>query len=179
MADTPLWLREAEAAKARGEKARSGAADDRARWILKGYKEYGRGSRQRIADELGVTVAAVDQALARARGLDRPSTLPPAEQLLERLYALELAELQPLPAYHWQVLAHLVRGTAIDVTWLHDPGGLLAQEVDDVDPEELPSGMDKDDLAQACRSWSRVQALAVLDALTVGGIDALPMKEEA
>jgi integrase len=166
--DTPLWLREAEAAKARGEEARSRAADDRARWILKGYEEYGRGGRQRVAEALGISVGEVDKALARARGLDRLAVLPEPEALLERLYALELADVPPLPEACWQVLRYVARSTAIDVTWLHNPGELLAQEVEDIDPDELPDGVDQAALAQTCRAWTRVQALAVLDALSRG-----------
>lgn len=164
MTDIPLWLREAEAAKARGEEARSRAADDRARWILKGYEQYGRGGRQRVAELLGISVGEVDKALARARGLDRPSTLPDSDEILSRLYALELAELPPLSETHWQVLRYVVRSTAVDVTWLHDPGGLLASEIEDIDADELPDGVEQAELAQTCRGWSRIQALAVMDA---------------
>lgn len=165
MNDTPLWQREADAAKARGEEARTRAADDRATWILKGVEEHGRGGRLKVADMLGITVGEVDKALARARGLDRPSILPAADELLEQLYALELAELPSMPDAHWQVLRHLVRSTVVDVTWLHNPGELLAQEVEDVDPDELPAGVEQAGLARRCRSWSRIQALSVLDDL--------------
>lgn len=163
MDDRPQWLNEALAAEARGEEARSRSADDRARWIAKGVEEYGRGGRQKAADVLGITVGQVDKALARARGLDRPSMLPPADELLERLYALELADLEPIPDAHWQVLRYLARTTPVDVTWLHNPGDLLAQEVEDIDPDELPPGVEQAVLAQTCRSWSRTQALAVLN----------------
>lgn len=169
MDETPDWLREAEAAKARGDDARTRAADDRARWILKGYEQYGRGGRQRVAELLGISVGEVDKALARARGLDRPSTLPSSEEILTRLYALELAELPPLPQAHWQVLRHVVRSTALDVTWLEQPGELLAQEVEDVDPDDLPENVEQAVLAATCRSWTRIQALAVLDALARNG----------
>lgn len=168
MTDMPQWLKEAHAAEARGEDARSRAADDRARWIAKGVEELGRGGRQKAADALGITVGQVDKALARARGLDRPSFLPPAEELLERLYALELAELPSMPDVHWQVLRYIARSAAVDVTWLHNPGELLGQEVDDIDPGGLPEGVEQATLAQACRSWSRVQALAALDKLSRG-----------
>lgn len=177
MNETPDWLREAEAAKARGEDGRGRAADDRARWILKGYQEYGRGGRQQVADLLGISVGEVDKALARARGLERPSGLPSPDDLLARLYALELAELPPLPEPHWQVLRHLVRSTAIDASWLEQPGELLAQEVEDLDPGDLPPGAEQAVLAQACRNWSRIQALAVLDALTGDG-RGLPRLEQ-
>ncbi|TMS00203.1 hypothetical protein [Nonomuraea basaltis] len=169
---TPDWFAHAEAAKARGEVARTRAADDRSRWILKGVEEYGRGGRQHAADLLGISVGEVDKAIARARGLDRPGFLPEADELLERLFALELADLEPMPGALWQVLRHLVRSTVVDATWLHNPGELLAQEVEDIDPDELPEGVEQAALAQACRGWSRIQALAVLDTLSRGNTDA-------
>lgn len=176
MTDTPQWLSEAFAAEARGEEARSRAADDRARWIAKGVEEHGRGGRQHAADALGITVGQVDKALARARGLDRPSFLPSADELLERLYALELAGVDPLPSPCWQVLRYVVRSTGVDVTWLHNPGDLLAQEVEDIDPDELPAGVEQALLAQACRSWTRTQALAVMDAMSRDA-DVLPRSD--
>lgn len=176
MSDMPHWLREAEAAKVRGEEARSRAADDRAHWIAKGVEEYGRGGRKRAAEELGISVGEVDKALARARGLTRPTTMPEPEEVLERLYALELADLPPLPAEHWQVLHHVMASVALDAVWLHNPGDQLAQEVEDLDPEELPADAGQV-LAQTCRSWSRAAALAVLDALSRGDQGALPVQE--
>lgn len=175
--NTVHWLREAEAAKARGEEVRSRAADDRAHWIAKGVEEYGRGGRKRAAEELGISVGEVDKALARARGLTRPTTMPDAEEVLQQLYALELADLPPLPAEHWQVLSHLVRSTALDSAWLHSPGELLAQEVEDLESDEVPADVTQS-LAQACRSWSRAAALAVLDALARGEQEALPTVEQ-
>jgi len=171
----PLWLREAETAKARGEEARSRAADERALWIAKGVAELGHRGRQQAAAMLGVSVGNIDQALARARGLGRglgrTSLMPPADEVLERLYALELAEMEPLPEPYWQVLRYIVRSTAVDVTWLEQPGELLAQEVEDLDPDELPEGVEQAVLAQRCRSWTRMQALAVLDKETAGAGD--------
>lgn len=166
MNDMPLWQREAEAAKARGEQARTRAADDRALWIAKGVAELGHGGRQRAAELLGVSVGNIDQALARARGLDRPTMLPAPDELLERLYALELAELPQMPDAHWQALRSIARSTVVDVTWLHSPGELLAQEVEESDPGELPDEVEQAALAQACRNWTRIQALAVLDRAT-------------
>lgn len=168
MTDLPLWLREAETAKARGDEARSRAADDRARWILKGVEEHGRGGRQHAAGLLNISVGEVDKAIARARGLDMSSMLPAPEDLLERLYELELAELAPMPDSHWQVLRWVVRSTVVDAVWLERPGELLAQEVEDIDPGELPEGLEQAALALTCRSWNRIQALAVLDSLRQG-----------
>lgn len=166
--DMPLWLREANAAKARGEEARRRSADDRARWIAKGVEEYGRGGRQKAATALEISVGEVDKALARARGLDRPTTLPPADELLDRLYALELADMETLPEAHRQVLRYVACSTALDVTWLEQPGELLAQEIEDIDPDELPEGVEQAVLAQTCRGWTRLQALAVIDSLRRG-----------
>lgn len=165
----PDWLSEALAAKTRGEQARSRAADERALWIAKGVQENGLGGRQKAAELLGVSLGNVDQALARARGLDRPTTLPDAEEMLERLYALELADLEPIPESHWQVLRYVANSISVDVTWLHDPGDLLAQEVEDIDPDELPAGVEQATLAQTCRSWTRLQALAVIDGAAAKG----------
>jgi hypothetical protein len=170
---TPHWLQEAEAAKARGDAARSRAADDRARWIAKGVEQYDRGGRKLAAEELGISVGEVDKALARARGLDRLTAMPPSEELLERLYALELRDLQALPGQWWQVLRYIVRSTMLDASWLECPGELLAQEVEDVDSEEVPADV-RQALASTCRGWSRMATLAVLDALTAGRTDALP-----
>lgn len=161
----PTWIAEVRASEARGEEARSRAADDRARWIAKGVEEYGRGGRQKAADALGITVGQVDKALARARGLERLSLLPPADEVLERLYALELADLPPLSESTWAALRVVVCSTAVDVTWLEQPGELLAQEVEDCAPDELPERVEQAALAQTCRSWTRIQALAVLDRL--------------
>lgn len=168
MTDTPGWLREVKAAARRGEQGRARAADERARWIAKGVAEHGMRGRQKAAEMLGISLSAVDQALARARGLDRPSTLPAPEELLGRVYALELAELPPLPDVYWQVLRYVVRSTALDVVWIGQPGELLAQEVEDIDPGEMPTGVEQAVLAETCRGWSRIQALAVLDALAHG-----------
>ncbi len=164
MTDEPLWLREANAAHQRGEAAKARYADERAMWVAKGVAEHGRGGREYAAGRLGVTVGMVDRMLARARSLDRPSALPAPDELLERLYALELADMPPLPADWWHVLRHIAQTTAMDAAWLDHPGELLAQEVEDIDPDELPAGVEQAALVQTCRAWGRLQALAVLDA---------------
>lgn len=163
--DLPLWLREAEAAKARGEQARSRAADERALWIAKGVEEHGRGGRKHAAEALGITIGEVDKALARARGLNRPTGLPDADELLARLYTLEMP---PLTNAERRVLEYIARSTPLDVSWLEQPGELLAQEVEDIDPDELPPGVEQAVLVEKCRSWARIQALAVLDAHNAG-----------
>lgn len=129
--------------------------------------------RQRVADRLGVTLKTVDKALARARSNPRPNFLP--GNLLERLFDLELAEIAPLTADQWQAIAHVVSGTIIDFTWLHSPGELLAQDLEEagLDYGDL-QGTDTAPLAAAARSWNRTQALAVLEAIRQNAVDALP-----
>ena len=63
------------------------------------------------------------------------------------------------------MLRWVVRSTVVDDVWMEQPGELLAQEVEDIDPDELLAGVEQAALAQSCRSWSRIQALAVLDDL--------------
>ncbi|MFO7253699.1 MAG: hypothetical protein DIU60_023410 [Actinomycetes bacterium] len=164
----PHWLVKANEARARIERARARAAqaaDERARWIAIGVEEYGRGGRKRAAELLGISIGEVDKALARARGLTRPACLPDADELLERLYELEMPELAKPER---QVLAYIVRGAFIDVSWVEQPGELLAQEVEAIDPGELPAGVDQKALAAQCRAWTRIQALAVINAMNTG-----------
>lgn len=179
--DKPLWLREAEKAKQHGEAARTRAADERAAWIAKGVEEYnrqhGRGGRQYAAAMLGISVGEVDKALRRARGLrSMSSILDDSDQVLRRLYDLELRRVSPMPAIYWEALRHVMSGTFTDMTWLENPGELLAGEVEDAD---LPDEIDREKLADVCRTWSPVQALAVLDRLTSGSLDTLPTPEDA
>ncbi|MCQ1582448.1 hypothetical protein [Streptomyces parvus] len=88
--------------------------------------------------------------------------------------AAERETLPPLSGLQWEALAWLVRGTFIDVLWIEQPGELLAQEVEDA---ELDENLEPARLAEACRSFSRVQALAVIDACQCGNVVALPVKE--
>lgn len=83
--ERPKWLREADRAKAWGEAARSRAANERARWILHGYNHYGRGSRDQIATELGISVGEVDKALARARNLPRVERIASVDDIIGAL----------------------------------------------------------------------------------------------
>jgi hypothetical protein len=173
----PAWVEQVHACDVRAEGLRDlqgRIADERAWLIADAVAEYGRGGRHRAAELLGVKVLQIDAAIKRVRSAPRPSDLP--HDLLERLYALELAELPPLPAPLWQDLAQILMGTIVDVTWLDQPAELLAQEVEDVAGDELAS-VDAEALAAAIRSWSRIQALAVIDALQRGGAAALPSKD--
>lgn len=155
---------------------RSAAADDKARAIAAEAVRCGGGKRgaEQVAEKLGVHSNIVYRAVARARRAPDPGRTLPGD-LLERLLAAEQQTLPPLPALQWQALAHLVRGTIIDVSWIEQPGLLLADEVEAVaQAGELGEEFGPDRLAQVCRSWSRVQALAVIDACQRDGLDTLP-----
>lgn len=175
------WTDRIKAIDARADELRyalAPLADERARIIADEVAARGRGGRQQVAADLEVTVAQVDQAIKRARTALRPSGLP--FDLLERLYALEVAELPPLAAHLWQSLAQTLQGTFIDATWIEQPGEIIAQEVEDAtgdDEEFLPE--DSPTMAAAARSWTRMQALAVLDAIQRRGPGALPATEKA
>lgn len=140
----------------------SAAADRRAHLIADAVAahntQHGRGGRDAVAGELGVNVLQVDKALRRAREADRPHGLP--GDLLDRLYVLELPTLTDDET---NALRRLLAGTFIDAAWVEQPGELLAQEAEDAAGEELDEGTAKA-LAAAARSWTRVQALAVIDA---------------
>jgi hypothetical protein len=152
----PAWVSAVRAADAETERLKTVAlpeiADRRARTIAAAVASYGKGGRQVVADILGCKVLQVDEAIRRARGV-------------QQTYAEALAEIPPLPDASWQVLRWVVRSTVVDDVWLEQPGELLAQEVEDIDPDELPAGVEQAALAQSCRSWNRIQALAVLDDL--------------
>lgn len=174
MSDTPEWLAKVRACDVRSDQLRDALApiaDERARIIANAVAAHGRGGRDAVAAQLGVSVAQVDQAIKRARTRTWPTGLP--YDLLDRLYALELADLPPLPAHLWHGLAQIMGGTVIDVTWIEQPAALIAQEVEDAAGEEI----DEDDakqLADAARTWTRTQALAILDAIRRQDLDALP-----
>lgn len=80
----------------------------------------------------------------------------------------------PLTALQWKALAWIIRGTFIDVVWIEQPGQLLAYEIEDA---ELAGDLDPDVLAEACRGWSRVQVLAVIDACQRDDLAVLPVTE--
>ncbi|MEU9415952.1 hypothetical protein [Streptomyces sp. NPDC048272] len=171
--DTPDWLRGVHGADrelGRLHRAAEEIADRRASNILLGVRTAGKGGRDTVAALLGTRVGAVDKAIARAKTAGRPDYLP--YDLLERILELELADVAPLTAGQWRALGWLIRGTVVDVTWLADPAGLLANEVEDADL----NGIDTTALAAAVRSWSRVQAIAVLEALRQES-DDLPTAE--
>lgn len=168
--------RQLAAASARiqyGSDERTAGADDRARAIAEEAARRGYGGARQVADELGVSEKTVSQAIARARALPDSGGRALPSDTLERLLAAELETLAPLPVVQWKALAWLVRGTVIDTVWMGQPGELLAQEVEDA---ELDASVKPAALAEACRGWSRVQALAVIDACMREDFAALPVE---
>ncbi|MGP3777104.1 hypothetical protein ACTWJ8_40350 (plasmid) [Streptomyces sp. SDT5-1] len=153
-----------------GNDERNAGADDRARAIADEAARRGRGGPRQLANELGVSPKTISQAIARARRAPSPVHTLPGDTL-ERLFAAELKDLPPLPAPHWGALVWIVRSIYIDVTWIEQPGPMLAMEVEDA---ELDDEYAPDDLAKVCRGWSRVRALAVIDACQRQDLDALP-----
>ncbi|MFF6794346.1 hypothetical protein ACFY9C_35350 [Streptomyces filamentosus] len=148
------------------------AADAKALVLDAEATRRGRGGAAEVAAELGVSKAAVSLAQKRARSAGEPHRGLPYDTL-QRLFAAELRGLPARPAGDWELLAWMLRSTVVAVTWLEEPGALLAGEVEDLDDEYDGAAA----LAAACRSWSRVQALAVIDALLSGDLGALPVTE--
>ncbi|MEU8478108.1 hypothetical protein [Streptomyces hygroscopicus] len=145
----------------------------KARAIAEEAARRGRGGPRQLAEELGVSEKTISQAIARARRAPAPVRTLPAGTL-ERLLATELETVPPLTALMWKALAWCIRGTAIDIAWIEQPGQLLADEVEDA---ELDGDLDTAALAEACRGLNRVQALAVIDACQRDDLAALPVKE--
>jgi hypothetical protein len=156
-----------------GSDERAAGADDKARAIADEAARRGRGGARELAAELGVSEKTISQAVARAKRAPSPARTLPSDTL-DRLLAAELETLPPLPAVQWQALGWLVRGTIIDIFWIEQPGRLLADEVAEA---ELDEDLQPAVLAEACRGWSRVQALAVIDACQRDDLAALPVKE--
>ncbi|KNE83337.1 hypothetical protein ADZ36_05820 [Streptomyces fradiae] len=156
-----------------GNDERTAGADDKARAIAEEAARRGRGGPRELARELGVSEKTISQAIARAKRAPAPGRTLPADTL-DRLLAAERETLPPLAALQWAALAWLVRGTVIDVSWIEQPGQLLAHDVEDA---ELDEELRPDALAEACRGWSRVQALAVIDACQRDDLATLPIKE--
>jgi hypothetical protein len=157
---TPItgWQTAVDARRRRDEELRQALADnadEKAQLITLAVAAYGRGGRRKVADELGVELATVDEALKRGRLCN----------------TRVLATLDPQPAADWGVLAAALVGTWVDATWLEQPGELIAQEVEDV--EEVPAG-ERRRVVGAARSWSWAQAVAVLDAVIRRAVDELP-----
>jgi hypothetical protein len=159
-----------------GRQLMAAGGDDRARAILDAVNSLDGGTKavDEIAEALGVKANQVYVAMRRAKTAAQPSGLP--HDLLERLYALELADLKPLPRGAWLAAAHALHGVYVEQTWLEQPGHLLAQEAEDLDEDEVPADAVRA-LAEAARSWTRIQALAVIDALQRGELAALPHKD--
>ncbi|MFD9685190.1 hypothetical protein ACFWXO_05440 [Kitasatospora sp. NPDC059088] len=134
----------------------------------------GRGGREAVAEQLGgVSVRTVDKAIARAKQGRPYSSLP--VDLAERLLALELADLDPLPADWWTAIAHLARGTVADGTWLDDPAERLAALLEDV-ARTRGSRVALGPITAAVRTFNRPQTLAVLEAIRQNAIESLPTR---
>lgn len=93
---------------------------------------------------------------------------------LARLLDFEANTIEALPVSWWRALEWIVRSVVIDTTWLHDPAAFLAEGVDEAD--DLSDAVDAAALAAVCRSWSRVQALAVIDACLRSQTATLPTR---
>lgn len=166
-------IRRAEQRIDHGTRERSAGADDKARAIADEAARRGRGGPKAIADELGVSEKTISQAISRARNADTPHRTLPYDTL-DRLLAAELRDIPPLPTVHWQALAWIVNGTVIDTTWIEQPGLYLSYEVEDLEDGHIP---DADKLAATCKSFTRTQALAIIDAVLRDDLAALPVKE--
>ncbi|MDI2127605.1 hypothetical protein [Yinghuangia seranimata] len=109
----------------------------------------------------------------------RPTFEPLAGDLADRLFALELAELPAQDPAVWQGLAALLSGVYFDAGWIAEPGRLIAAEAADaaghgeLDPAAATA------IARAAASWTRVQALAVIDAFRARNLEALPTTAKA
>ncbi|RSS38910.1 hypothetical protein [Streptomyces sp. WAC08241] len=172
MTDFLNRLRQAEQRIDHGTRERSAGADDKARAIADEVARRGHGGAKSLAGDLGVSEKTISQAVTRARNAGNPYRALPHDTL-DRLLALELRDIPALPAEHWQALAYIVNDTIIDITWLEEPSLLLADEAEDLDDEHEGTA----DLATACRNWTRIQALAVIDAILRGDLAALPTQE--
>ena len=159
---------------ARGNEERAAGADDRARIIAEEATRRGPGGSAAVAAELDVSRKTVSQAIARAKGAQSPRRGLPVDTL-QRVLILERAELAALPARHWQLIEHLASGLRLVPTWVSDPGGCLAREVE---ASDLGSPADREAVSAVCRNWTRVQALAVWDACHQGLTDELPTCDE-
>lgn len=181
MDSAPGWVEQVRDCDRRADSLRRALvplADERARVITDAVAAYGRSGRELAAAELGVTVGQVDVAIRRARNRPEPTGLPWPGELLERLYRLELAELEPLPRRLWQHLIHVLSDTFIDISWIEEPGQLIADEVEDTTDDE-PTNEAVAQLAARAKSWNRMQALAVLDAINRRDLDAIPTSADS
>ncbi|WP_219152224.1 hypothetical protein [Amycolatopsis sp. TNS106] len=147
----------------------------RAEAVERAVAMAGRGGRAAVAEFLGVGVNTIDKMLHLARTSPAVTvrSLPPGT--FRRLLAVEASEVAPLARSQWEALAWLIRGIAFDETWINEPGVLLADEIGDA---ELDAGFDPARIAAACRSWSRVQALAVIDCCLRSDLGTLPTSTE-
>lgn len=160
---------------ARGNEERAAGADDRARIIAEEATRRGPGGSAAVAAELDVSRKTVSQALTRAKKAPSPQQGLPGD-VLQRLLSSERAELAALPARHWQLLECLISGLWLAPSCIDSgPGGWLAEKLEACD---LATETDREAVAAACRTWSRVQTLAVVDACHQGLINELPTCDE-
>lgn len=163
-------LAQAERRIARGNEERGAGADDRARVIAEEVARRGDGGVTSVAADLRVSKKTISEATARARNARTALGLP--YDTLERLFAVYRETLPPLSSEQWQLLFGIIGAIPIDGSWIEsDTGDLLAEEIDDA---EEGSDHDRRTLINACRNWSRPQALAVIDACHQGAIELLP-----
>lgn len=157
----------------RGNEERTAGADDKARAIAAEVERRGAGGARDLAAELGYSQKTISQAVSRAKRAPCPAPALPLDTLA-RLLRAELHTVPPLPAHHWQAVARAVQRTAVDTARLDHLGAELAAQIEDGDTH-----VDTAKLREACRAWSRVQALAVVDACQRGHVDALPTTKTA
>jgi hypothetical protein len=149
------------------------------RWGIKAvcYPSHPDSRRPQARYAAGEVRAAIAGRPGRGRRLDLyPAGRPRPVEVLARLYVLELAEVAPLPARLWQALAEILLATPIDISWIEEPGVLIAGEIDGTN-DDGAGGLAEEDaalLGAAARTWSRVQALAILDCLAGKNLDSLP-----
>jgi hypothetical protein len=149
------------------------------RWGIKAvcYRSHPDSKRRQARYAVGEIRGATAGRPGRGSRVDLyPAGWPRPVEVLERLYVLELAEVAPLPARLWQVLAQILFGTPIDISWIEEPGVLIAGEIDNAN-DDGSGGLAEGDaalLSAAARTWSRIQALAILHSLARKNLDSLP-----
>lgn len=171
----PGWLRRVRELDDFAALVRDRTAAERAYWISVGVRELG--SYAAVGRVLGISDARVGRIVQTYRPTPAFGGWPEAEEILSRLYARELAALPPQLGHVWRALHAAFAEARVDRSWVDDPGEAMARAVEAVRP--WTADCDQAALAALCRSWSRVQALAVADALTLGLIEHLPTPELA
>lgn len=108
------------------------------------------------------------EALPARAGADQ-SLAHVAQDSLERYFTLLAGELRRVRLSREQalLLCDVLNGTLIDPVWAESAPELLAAEVEDSDLDGMGEKWDVDleEFVTTIRSWSRGQALAVVDAV--------------